>query len=108
MRPPSTTSGSASASPIRRTRAATNPTIPIETGGPDYFKTFGIPVIRGRAFNDSDREKAPAVLIVSESVGLFGFMETGYRSAIIVSITLEVATIVLLLSHLVLRLPSAA
>ncbi|HEY2897512.1 MAG TPA: FtsX-like permease family protein [Gemmatimonadaceae bacterium] len=48
--------------------AATNPSIPIETGGPDYFKTFGIPVIRGRAFNDSDREKAPAVLIVSESV----------------------------------------
>jgi predicted permease len=47
---------------------ATNPTIPIETGGPDYFKTFGIPVIRGRAFNDSDRENAPAVLIVSESV----------------------------------------
>jgi predicted permease len=48
--------------------AARNPTIPIETGGPDYFKTFGIPIIRGRAFNDSDREKAPAVVIVSESV----------------------------------------
>jgi predicted permease len=48
--------------------AAANPTIPVETGGPDYFKTFGIPIIRGRAFNSSDREKAPAVLIVSESV----------------------------------------
>jgi hypothetical protein len=48
-----------------------------------------------------------AGLIVSESTGLFGFMEAGYRSAIIVSITLEVATIVLLLAHLVLRLGPA-
>jgi hypothetical protein len=46
-----------------------------------------------------------AGVIVSESTGLFGFMETGYRSAIVVSITLEVVTIVLLLAHLVLRLP---
>jgi hypothetical protein len=48
-----------------------------------------------------------AGVIVSESTGLFGFMETGYRSAIVVSISLEVATIVLLLAHLVLRLPAA-
>jgi hypothetical protein len=48
-----------------------------------------------------------AGVIVSESIGLFGFMETGYRSAIVVSISLEVATIVLLLAHLVLRLAPA-
>jgi predicted permease len=48
--------------------AAANPVIPIETAGPDFFRTFGIPVIRGRAFNASDRERAPAVVIVSESV----------------------------------------
>jgi putative ABC transport system permease protein len=48
--------------------SAMNPTIPIETGGPDYFKTFGISVIRGRAFNDGDRGNAPPVVIVSESV----------------------------------------
>lgn len=48
-----------------------------------------------------------AGVIVSESVGLFGFMETGYRSAIVVSIALEVATILLLLAHLVLRLGPA-
>lgn len=48
--------------------AARNPTIPIETGGPDYFRTFGIPVIRGRAFNESDRAHAPEVVIVSEGV----------------------------------------
>ena len=44
---------------------------------------------------------------MSERTGQFGFMETGYRSAIVVSISLEVATIVLLLAHLVLRLPPA-
>ena len=45
-----------------------------------------------------------AGLVVSESVGLFGFMETGYRGAIVVSIALEILAIVLLLAHLVLRL----
>ncbi len=49
-----------------------------------------------------------AGVIVSESTGLFGFMESGYRSAIVVSIALEVGTIVLLLAHLVLRLPLAS
>jgi hypothetical protein len=48
-----------------------------------------------------------AGVIVSESTGLFGFMETGYRSAIVLSITLEVATVVLLLAHLILRLQPA-
>jgi putative ABC transport system permease protein len=48
--------------------AEKNPAIPIETGGPDFFKTFGIPVIRGRSFNNSDGEHAPGVVIVSESV----------------------------------------
>jgi hypothetical protein len=37
-----------------------------------------------------------AGLLVSESGGLFGFMEQGYREAIVLSIVLEVATIVLL------------
>jgi len=44
-----------------------------------------------------------AGLFASESSGLLGFMETGYRSAIIVSIAFEFATIVLLASHLVVR-----
>lgn len=43
-----------------------------------------------------------AGLFVSETSGLFGFMETGYRSAIVVSIVLEVATIALLGAHLLL------
>jgi hypothetical protein len=37
-----------------------------------------------------------AGLLVSESTGLFGLMETGYRPAIVLSVTLDVATIVLL------------
>jgi hypothetical protein len=41
-----------------------------------------------------------AGLLVSESAGLFGFMETGYRFAISLSIGLEVATMVLLGVHL--------
>jgi hypothetical protein len=41
-----------------------------------------------------------AGLLVSESSGLFGFMEVDYRSAIVLSIALEAATIVLLVVHL--------
>jgi hypothetical protein len=37
-----------------------------------------------------------AGLLISEGGGLFGFMEQGYREAIVVSIVLEAATIVLL------------
>jgi hypothetical protein len=44
-----------------------------------------------------------AGLLVSESAGLFGFRETGYRPAILVAIALEAATIALLGAHLALR-----
>jgi hypothetical protein len=37
-----------------------------------------------------------AGLLVSENGGLFGFMEQGYREAIVISIVLEVATMCLL------------
>jgi hypothetical protein len=37
-----------------------------------------------------------AGLLVSEHGGLFGFMEQGYREAIVISIALEAATIILL------------
>jgi predicted permease len=48
--------------------AAANPAVPVEVGGPELFRTFGIPVIRGRPFVDTDRENAPLVVVVSESV----------------------------------------
>jgi hypothetical protein len=38
-------------------------------------------------------------LLLSESTGLFGFMEIGYRPAIVLSVALELATIVLLTVH---------
>ncbi|HVR96274.1 MAG TPA: ABC transporter permease, partial [Thermoanaerobaculia bacterium] len=34
---------------------------------PGYFRTLGIPIVRGRAFDDSDRRGAQKVMIVSES-----------------------------------------
>ena len=47
---------------------ASNPVVPVEAGNDEYFKTFGIPVIRGRGFQDSDRENAQQVAVVSEAV----------------------------------------
>ncbi len=44
-----------------------------------------------------------AGLLASENVGLFGFMEVGYRSAIVLSIVLDVAAIALLSAFLALR-----
>src|SRR5947209_19555294 len=41
-----------------------------------------------------------AGLFVSESSGLFGFMENGYRTPIVVAIAAEVATIVFLATYL--------
>ncbi len=35
---------------------------------PDYFRTLGIPLKRGRAFTEADNEKAPPVAIVNEDL----------------------------------------
>ncbi|HYT70786.1 MAG TPA: FtsX-like permease family protein, partial [Gemmatimonadales bacterium] len=47
--------------------ASENPRIPIEAGGPEYFRTLEIPLLRGRGFLDTDRENAPNVAVVSEA-----------------------------------------
>ncbi len=39
-----------------------------EAAGPDYFRTLGTPIIRGRGFLDTDREDAPPVVVVNESL----------------------------------------
>ncbi|HKW08819.1 MAG TPA: ABC transporter permease, partial [Gemmatimonadaceae bacterium] len=48
--------------------AAAEPAVPVEAAGPDFFRTFGIPIVRGRPFREGDREDAPLVAVVSESV----------------------------------------
>jgi predicted permease len=49
-------------------RAATNPALNLESVHPTYFGTFGIPIVRGRAFTKVDRAGAPLVAIVSTDV----------------------------------------
>ncbi len=44
------------------------PDIPIEVGGSEYFRTFGIPVLKGRGFLPTDRLDAPRVAVVSTAV----------------------------------------
>jgi putative ABC transport system permease protein len=40
---------------------------------PDYFRTLGVPVLRGRAFNERDSRDAPGVVIVNESMARSAF-----------------------------------
>lgn len=49
-------------------RAATNPSLNLESVHATYFETFGIPILRGRPFTQTDRAAAPAVAIVSTDV----------------------------------------
>jgi predicted permease len=48
--------------------AASNPSLNLESVFPNYFATFEVPMARGRAFAESDRQGTPAVAIVSEDV----------------------------------------
>ena len=50
------------------TDAATNPLFATDMVGPEFFKTFGVKLDRGRAFTDRDDAASPLVAIVSESV----------------------------------------
>jgi putative ABC transport system permease protein len=48
-------------------RPADEPSMEIRVASPDYFSTIGIPVKRGRAFTDQDREGSPRVVVITES-----------------------------------------
>lgn len=48
--------------------AARNPLLNLEAVTPDYFRTMGIPLKRGRDFTAYDREGQPGVVVVSESL----------------------------------------
>ncbi|HKS27513.1 MAG TPA: ABC transporter permease [Pyrinomonadaceae bacterium] len=40
---------------------------------PDYFRTMGIPLMRGRVFNEGDKKDAPPVVIISEDLARKNF-----------------------------------
>jgi len=44
-----------------------NPPVPVEGGDPQYFRTLGIPIIRGRGFSEPDGPGAPLEVVVSEA-----------------------------------------
>jgi putative ABC transport system permease protein len=50
------------------TEVARNGSLHLEAIQPGYFKTFEVPLVRGRSFDTRDREEAPAVAIVSEDI----------------------------------------
>jgi putative ABC transport system permease protein len=45
-----------------------NPALNLESVYPNYFRTFELPIVRGRGFTPADREGAPAVAILSDDV----------------------------------------
>src|SRR5262249_23264635 len=45
-----------------------NPFLPFEFVGPNYFRAFDIPILRGRGFTASDTKGAPSVVIVNETL----------------------------------------
>lgn len=49
-------------------RAATNPSLNLESIHPNYFETFEVKLVRGRGFTEADRRGAPEVAVVSEDV----------------------------------------
>lgn len=48
--------------------AAANPSLNLESIHPNYFTTFELPIVRGRAFTTADREGAVPAAIVSEDL----------------------------------------
>ena len=43
------------------------PTMEVRVASPEYFSTMGIPITRGRAFTNDDREDTPRVVLLTES-----------------------------------------
>jgi len=52
--------------PLRESE--TPPLAAARASSPDYFRTLGIPLMAGRTFTPADREAAPAVVIVNQSL----------------------------------------
>src|SRR5262245_14924149 len=45
-----------------------NPFVPYEFGGPSYFRTFAIPILRGRGFTASDTRDSERIVVVNETL----------------------------------------
>jgi putative ABC transport system permease protein len=54
-----------------REEASANPGLHLEAVLPNYFSTMTIPIVRGRAFADSDRTGSLPVVIISESLARY-------------------------------------
>ena len=54
-----------------REDSSANPGLHLEAVLPNYFSTMGIPIVRGRAFADSDRQGSLPVVIVSEALARY-------------------------------------
>jgi putative ABC transport system permease protein len=52
---------------IKELPPSAQPTADYRTASPDYFTVMSIPVLRGRVFEDADREGRPVVAVVSQS-----------------------------------------
>ncbi|HET7065855.1 MAG TPA: ABC transporter permease [Rudaea sp.] len=67
--------GTYSATPVRPNGASLLAaddalTVDWRLASPDFFRTFGIPLLRGRTFTEADDARAPLVMIVSRSMAL--------------------------------------
>ncbi len=47
---------------------AADPGVDYRPASPDYFRTLGIPLLRGRTFTDADDSNAPPVVVVSRTL----------------------------------------
>jgi putative ABC transport system permease protein len=45
-----------------------NPFVPYEFGGPNYFRTLAIPILRGRGFTASDTRDSERIVVVNETL----------------------------------------
>jgi len=49
-------------------KGTTEPFVPVVFISPEYFTALGVPIIRGRQFNEMDKEDSPLVVIISQTL----------------------------------------